>query len=81
VVVAAVILVREQDGGKVSTKTYERVPFRMYRMPCCGFTCCWVNPNRPAYCPECGTDVYLDLRRNDESLIVRDDDAVLEYAE
>lgn len=34
------------------------VQFRLIHMPCCHILLCWVNPRRPVYCPECGTQVF-----------------------
>jgi predicted nucleic acid-binding Zn-ribbon protein len=55
-------------------KTYERVPFRMLRMTCCGHLLCWVNPRRPNHCPECGAYTQQFVPEQ----LVADDDAVLE---
>lgn len=41
----------------------EYVPFRLLLMPCCKTMICWVNPRRPAYCPECGTHVFRHYPR------------------
>ena len=37
--------------------TNEIVQFRLLHMPCCGIPLCWVNPQRPNTCPECGKGV------------------------
>lgn len=57
------------------TPSFERVHFRMIQMPCCGFMACWVNPRWPTYCPECGTQVYPQVKTY---AVYEDDDAVLE---
>lgn len=44
------------------TATNEQVQFRLLVMPCCQFQCCWVNPRLPTYCPECGCQVYSELK-------------------
>lgn len=43
----------------------EKVPFRLFRMPCCGYQLCWVNPRFPNNCPECGEKVFVRLRAGD----------------
>jgi len=52
----------------------ERIPFRLFRMPCCGQLVCWVNPRSPNFCPECGTNVFLKIK---ESTLFRDNNAWL----
>lgn len=59
------------------TRTRERVPFRLLRMPCCGHQLCWVNPRLPSYCPECGAKSYRALRFEGEHTLVSDDGAWL----
>lgn len=62
--------------------THERIKFRVFSMPCCGFNLCWVNPRLPTYCPECGSIVYKQLRFNGEPhILLADDNAVLEYSQ
>jgi len=56
---------------------YERVNFRLYRMVCCGHLLCWVNPRPPTFCPECGANVYPEVRG--WALHV-DDEAVIQYS-
>jgi hypothetical protein len=57
----------------------ERVPFRLFTMPCCGHQLCWVNPRLPTYCPECGVQVYLRLVTGQYTLVY-DQEAWLKYA-
>jgi hypothetical protein len=40
----------------------EKIQFRLFVMPCCHYQLCWVNPRYPTYCPECGKNVYLELK-------------------
>lgn len=40
----------------------ELVRFRLWQMPCCGQLLCWLNPRLPNYCPECGKQVYHDMK-------------------
>jgi hypothetical protein len=54
----------------------ERVQFRLFIMPCCGFNLCWVNPRLPSFCPECGKRAYMKLRTG-EHTYVTDDNAWL----
>jgi hypothetical protein len=42
--------------------TTERVHFRLIQTPCCGTMLCWVNPRFPTYCPECGKQIYLEVK-------------------
>lgn len=55
--------------------TTERVPFRLLRTPCCETLLCWVNPRFPTYCPECGTNVYPQIRgcvmQNDDNALLK----------
>ena len=46
----------------------EKVPFRLFQMPCCGMLLCWVNPRLPTYCPECASLVLAKLRQGDCTL-------------
>lgn len=59
----------------MADREFERVPFKLFRMPCCGFMCCWVNPRLPHYCPECGARVSLPLGQH---VLKSDDYAILE---
>lgn len=43
----------------------QRVPFRLFNMPCCRSLICWVNPRIPNYCPECGERVLVRLKQGD----------------
>ena len=45
------------------TKVNQIVPFRMYQMPCCGHSLCWVNPRKPSYCPECGKFIIMEMKQ------------------
>jgi hypothetical protein len=40
----------------------ELVRFRLFQMPCCGHSLCWVNPRLPNYCPECGKHVFIAMK-------------------
>jgi hypothetical protein len=56
----------------------EMIPFRTFRMPCCGKDLCWVQPKYPTHCPSCGEHVYLRLRSGDYTLCL-DDGAWIRY--
>jgi hypothetical protein len=43
--------------------TTELVHFRLIKMPCCGHLLCWVNSRFPNYCPECGKQIYPDVKQ------------------
>jgi DNA-directed RNA polymerase subunit RPC12/RpoP len=60
------------------TVVNERVPFRLYQMPCCSYLYCSVSARMVTYCPECGTRVLLELRSG-ECTRVQDDNATLKY--
>jgi len=62
--------------GLRSGTSHERVVFRLFRFPCCGFLCCWVNPRVPSFCPECGTRAMKHELL--AAVQVSDDAAVLE---
>lgn len=62
------------------TKRTERVPFRLFQMPCCGHLLCWVNPRLPTYCSECGSKVFLALKSGEHTRII-DDEATLRVGE
>lgn len=49
----------------VKKATDEKVHFRLFKMPCCQFLACWVNPRLPNYCPECGDRVFAKIRVGD----------------
>jgi hypothetical protein len=57
----------------MNTAFNERVPFRLFNMPCCGFLCCWVNPRYPTHCPECGKHVLTQLRSGEHTPVVDND--------
>lgn len=59
-------------------KTVERVHFRLFRMECCSFLYCHVNPRLPSYCPECGKRAFPEVRG---MVLVSDDNATLTYDE
>lgn len=40
----------------------ERVHFRLIQMQCCGQMLCWVNPRFPNHCPECGKQVFPNVK-------------------
>jgi hypothetical protein len=42
----------------------ERIPFRVFVMPCCMHMLCWVNSRFPSYCPGCGADVRRNIRES-----------------
>lgn len=44
------------------TVTNEKVPFRLFAMPCCNYQVCWVNPRIPNYCPGCGKLAFPMLK-------------------
>jgi hypothetical protein len=48
-------------------QTTEKIPFRLFQMPCCGQLLCWVNPRLPSYCPECSKPVLLALRTGEHT--------------
>lgn len=52
--------------------TNERVQFRLFAMPCCGYQVCWVNPRTPNHCPECGASVYAELKSEAHTLMRAD---------
>lgn len=58
----------------MSERVHERVPFRLFRMPCCGHMVCWVNPRSPNYCPECGKLIFSTVK---QSVLMSDDEAIL----
>jgi hypothetical protein len=58
-------------------RTTERVPFRLFRMPCCNHHLCWVNPRLPSFCPECGEKCYMKLRTDGSHTLVSDPQAML----
>ena len=58
------------------SRTFERVHFRLIRMPCCGHLFCNVNPRFPTFCPECGKPV---IHRIKECVLISDDNASLKY--
>lgn len=59
----------------------ERIHFRFIQMPCCGQLLCWVNPRLPNYCPECGKQVYAQIRfpQGDPAILLSDENAVLKH--
>lgn len=48
-------------------------------MPCCGQLLCWVNPRIPNFCPECGTEVYMQLKFKPEYTKRLDEEAWLKF--
>jgi hypothetical protein len=62
----------------VSVGVNEKVPFRLFHMPCCDHPLCWVGPRLPKHCPECGTHILLALRTGEHTRII-DDDAWIRY--
>jgi hypothetical protein len=60
---------------------FERVHFRLIRVPCCGQMLCWVNPRLPNFCPECGQKVYAQIRfpEGDTPILLSDATAQLKY--
>jgi hypothetical protein len=72
----------EQAGGEAPPRPVEqneRVHFRMFDMPCCGHMLCWVNPQLPSYCPECGEKVYMRLKADMSHATISDEHATLKY--
>lgn len=63
------------------TRVTERVAFRLIQTPCCGSLLCWVNPRLPTFCPECGKQIYLQLRFDGSHIRIHDTDACLEFTE
>lgn len=47
----------------------EKVPFRLFSMPCCQHSLCWVNSRLPSFCPSCGKACYIQLRSEDHTVI------------
>jgi hypothetical protein len=45
----------------LSVGVNEKIPFRLFHMPCCNHPLCWVSPRLPNHCPECGANVLLAL--------------------
>jgi len=58
----------------MSEKWTQIIQFRLYQMPCCGHSLCWVNPRKPNYCPECGQFI---IRLMKEHLPTIDEPAIL----
>jgi hypothetical protein len=56
----------------------EKIPFRLFHMPCCNHPLCWVSPRLPNHCPECGAKVLLALKTGEHTRI-SDDDAWVRY--
>ena len=52
----------EDSGTKTTTKTTERIPFRLIITPCCGSMICHVNHRWPSYCSNCGAFIYPDVK-------------------
>jgi hypothetical protein len=59
----------------------ERIQFRLIQTPCCGTMLCWVNPRLPTYCPECGVNIFRQLRFNGSMILISDERAWLEHHE
>ena len=70
----------QRPRKNTKTETNEKVPFRLFHMPCCGQLLCWVNPRLPNFCPECGAKVYSELQHG-QNLILSDDNAWLKVHE
>jgi hypothetical protein len=51
-----------------SVGSLEKVPFRLFQMPCCEELLCWVQPRIPAYCPMCGKSVWAQLKLGNSTL-------------
>lgn len=47
----------------------EKVQFRLFLMPCCGQSLCWVNPRLPNYCPECGNRSFAQLKIGNNTML------------
>jgi hypothetical protein len=62
----------------VSVGVNEKIPFRLFHMPCCNHPLCWVGPRLPNHCPECGSHVLLALKTGEHTRI-SDDDAWIRY--
>lgn len=64
----------------MTTRTRERVKFRLIHTPCCGTLLCWVNPRLPTFCPECGEKhLFAQLNRDPSRILLSDESAWLEY--
>jgi hypothetical protein len=57
---------------EITVGVNERIPFRMFQMPCCGLFLCWVMPRYPAYCPRCGKPALAELRSGEHTRVVDD---------
>lgn len=42
--------------------TNQQIRFRVWEMPCCKTTICWINERIPNNCPECGAKSYQKLK-------------------
>jgi hypothetical protein len=42
--------------------TNDKVRFRLFETPCCHLLLCWVNPRLPNYCPECGKNIFIQVK-------------------
>jgi len=56
----------------VSLGINERVPFRLFHMPCCARLLCWVQRRYPDYCPNCGEHVTLKLQSGEFTRMIDD---------
>jgi hypothetical protein len=59
--------------SQVTIRINEKIPFRLFHMPCCGHMLCWVQPRYPAFCPACGIQVLLALKSGEHTRIIDDD--------
>ena len=62
----------------VAMTVNETVPFRVFKLPCCGHRLCWVQRKYPMYCPQCGKHVYIDICHG-EHTETSDDNAWMKY--
>lgn len=62
----------------MTTRTTERVEFRLFHMECCGHLLCWVNPRVPSFCPNCSRGCYPAVK-GWATLIDKDASLSVEY--
>jgi hypothetical protein len=61
---------------KPQVSVSEKIPFRLFHMPCCKEMVCWIMPRYPTFCPRCGKHILLELKSGEYTRII-DDEAVL----
>lgn len=45
------------------------VRFRTFDMPCCNHILDWVGSRLPTFCPECGAEVFLQLKTDNRTTL------------